>query len=444
MQEIDSDGNVSKHRNITFDELGALIFDVLKIPAADCLRFNYITARYDTKEVMLKPGVDISPYLGSHEYLGHIITTTRQRNNVTKVVFKNVPLNIPDEEIINLCEVYGKPVDYVVHYEKMNNMRNKGQESGIRSVEMDMFQGAAFNNYYWLEGPLVGDVGARVTVLHPGQVQQCSNCLKLATKGCPGHGNGKACEALGTARQRMATYMDEVRQQHGYTSLKAKYYSQFPTPGGAGNFGISEMVERVGDEEDEVVPINPIKERDAQISVLTASLEESRKEVSDINNLKEAIHKAKVEVRTATREANLVKKKMLHARKVTEQRMATSLPSPSPDEEEALVSLYSSLVDEDEFVLGEEDDIIAHRADFLTEVEEQLGRKGSEEGMTRLTVVWNKILERVRGKKMERRQRRDSISSVSSCGSQKGLKRGNSDGAGGDHSRARSNPQTSP
>ena len=94
-QKTDPDGNVTKPRNISFDELGVFLFDVLKIPATDCMRFNYVTGRYDTKEVMLKPGVDISPYLGTHDFLGHIITTTRQRKNVTKVVFKNVPLNIP-------------------------------------------------------------------------------------------------------------------------------------------------------------------------------------------------------------------------------------------------------------------------------------------------------------------------------------------------------------
>ena len=443
-QVTDSDGNVTKPKNISFDELGAFIFDVLKIPAKDCLRYNFITARYDTKEIMLKPGVDMTPFLGTREYLGHIITVTKQRNNVTKVVFKNVPLNIPDEEIINLCEVYGRPLDYVVHYEKMHNVRNKDQESGIRYVEMDMFPGAAFNNFYWLEGPLVGDVGARVTVLHPGQIQQCSNCLRLASKGCPGNGNGKACEALGTSRQRMDCYMTEVKHQHGYISLKAKYYSQFPAIGGAGNFGINEIVG--SEEDDEVVPINPIKERDAQIAALMASLEVCRKEISDINLLRDEVNKTKSELKAATKEANLVKKKMNHARKVTEQRMANTLTSTSTstDEEDALVSLYSSLVDEDDFILGDEDDTIAPKNCFLTDVEEHLGKAGSEEGKMGLSEMRNKILERVKGKKIERRQRRESFGSVSSLGSQKGIKRSNNESAGGDSSRARPNAAQQP
>ena len=97
------------------------------------------------------------------------------------------------------------------------------------------------NNFYWLEGPLPGDNGSRVMVLHSGQVQQCSNCLKLATKGCPGKGNGKACTMLDTPRTNMSVYMESVKNEHGYRSLKAKYQEMFPTPAGAGNCGVLEQ-----------------------------------------------------------------------------------------------------------------------------------------------------------------------------------------------------------
>ena len=117
----DSDGNVITPKNLTYDDLGTFLFDILKLKAEDCLRFNYTLGRYDTREVMLKSGVDISQYLGSCVFLGHKITTRKQSCNVTKVTFRNVPLNIPDEEIIHLCETYGKPVDYIVHYETLNN-----------------------------------------------------------------------------------------------------------------------------------------------------------------------------------------------------------------------------------------------------------------------------------------------------------------------------------
>ena len=237
----------------------------------------------------------------------------------------------------------------------------------------------------------------------------------------------------------MDCYMAEVKSKTGYSSLKEKYYSQFPAIGGAGNFGINEVAG--SEEDDEVMPVNPIKERDTQIASLMASLEECKKEISDASALKEEITKTKAELKSAKKEANLAKKKMGHARKVTEQRMANTLPAPSrsKDEEEALVSLYSSLLDEDEFELDEEDDI-APKKDFLAEVDEDLKKMGSEEGRTRLIELRNKILERVKGKKLERVQRRQSFGSVSSLGS---LKRGNTDLMGGDVSRKRVNPSSS-
>ena len=59
---------------------------------------------------------------------------------------------------------------------------------------MEMKKGASMMNYYWLEGPLSGDQGRRVLVLHNGQMSQCSHCLRKSGKGgCPAGGNGKAC-----------------------------------------------------------------------------------------------------------------------------------------------------------------------------------------------------------------------------------------------------------
>ena len=99
----DSDPQV-KPPNLTYDQLGELLFDLLKIKSEDCLRFNFSTPRYDTREVMLKPGVDLTPFITViNDFHGHTVTTSKQSSSVTRVSFKNVPLNVPDEEIIHLC-----------------------------------------------------------------------------------------------------------------------------------------------------------------------------------------------------------------------------------------------------------------------------------------------------------------------------------------------------
>ena len=72
VEKLDSDGKPFKFRNLTFDEIGSFLFETLKISPSECERFNYTTGRYDTREVLFKPGVDLSPYSDSYEYLIHV------------------------------------------------------------------------------------------------------------------------------------------------------------------------------------------------------------------------------------------------------------------------------------------------------------------------------------------------------------------------------------
>ena len=409
IEKVDNDGNITKHRNLVFDEIGTFMFDVLKIDPSECLRFNFTSGRYDTKEIMFKPGVDINQYVGQFEFMEHEVITRKQRRNITKIVFKNVPLNIPDEEIVNLVESYGKPTDFTVHYEKLTNSKNRGMEGGTRFMEAELFPGAAMNNYYWLEGPLSGDTGSRVTVLHPGQVQQCSNCLKLANNGCPGKGNGKACVSLGTARTTMTTYMEFIKVKHGYRSLKTKYYEQFPNLGGAGNFGISDIPENV-DDEGEIVPMNPVVEKDRQIAELKKALETSEKELSDISAIKDNLVKTKNELQISKKFTAETKKRLDAAKKLTEKRMSNCLltASPQPGVEEELVNLYTALVDDDTFQVV--DNKIIPATDFLKDVEENLVKKGeNSEEKKQFEQFKNKILEKMKSKK-QFRDRKQSIS----------------------------------
>ena len=133
---------------------------------------------------------------------------------------KNVPWDIPNEEIINLCQVYGTPLNNKVKYEPMPRAY-RGVRGPNRSVEMKMKPGKQFENVYWVEGPLDGDKGCRITVLHHGQEQQCSHCLKRGS--CPGGGNGKACQLLNTPRGQISDYMKYLKASHNYMSLKMRF-----------------------------------------------------------------------------------------------------------------------------------------------------------------------------------------------------------------------------
>ena len=95
------DGKEVKDKNLTMEDIGEFIFDILKVKIDECAGLSLSTSRYDTKEINLKPGIDPTTYLTKEPIIfkGHSITVTQQRIDTTKVTFKNVPWDIPDEEL---------------------------------------------------------------------------------------------------------------------------------------------------------------------------------------------------------------------------------------------------------------------------------------------------------------------------------------------------------
>ena len=182
-----------------------------------------------------------------------------------------------------------------------------------------MKPGVYMNNFYWMEGPLQGDNGTRITVLHSGQEQQCSHCLKTDRGGCKAFGNGKACEQLKTPRTKMADYMADLHRTVGYESLKSQYLRQFPSLQARAE-NMNSMEEHFGDEDDEeLLPSNPIERRDTKIAEL-------EKNVAEMNVLQESVVKMKAELHIANKAANVARKKVKFARRVTEERLKECLP----------------------------------------------------------------------------------------------------------------------
>ena len=160
MTKIFSDPN-NKPKGLTFDDLGELIFDVMQIKPEECLSFDYNTGRYDSRQIKFKPDVSIDKYVSKDPitFKDHLISTRKQLNNITRVTFRNVPLNVPDEEIINLCLCYGTPIDNKVSYEVLTNAKNRGQTGSTRYVDMEFEKDMIMENYYWMEGPMEGTRG---------------------------------------------------------------------------------------------------------------------------------------------------------------------------------------------------------------------------------------------------------------------------------------------
>ena len=275
--------------NMSAEDVGELLFDILKLNPAHCLAYDYNTGRNDTKQVKLKPGIPVADILAKSplEFKGYKVVVSQQLLNITRVTFKNVPLNVPDEEIIHLCMSYGSPVENKVQYEVLRNSRNKGHTGSTRFVDMELNEDSSFNNYYWMEGPFPGDQGRRVLVLHSGQAQQCSNCLEVGPN-CPAAGNGKLCkDEFKTPRAKMSVYMNSLKITKNYTSLKTQYLEsqvrKYPLFGG----GIAPSVVNDMDSVDAVQndQSNPIEEQDLKIKVLQESLTKANESVKDKDEL---------------------------------------------------------------------------------------------------------------------------------------------------------------
>ena len=377
---VETEGVMGKATSIRFEDVSVLIFDVIAVKPEHCLGVALSTTRYDTKEVKLKPGVDPTQYLTKDTpiiFKDHQVEVTTQSSSITRVTFKNVPFNIPDEEIINLCKCYGEPLDNLIHYEKPSRA-TRGVSGSTRFVNMRMLPGKQFENYYWMEGPMEGDRGCRITVLHNGQLQQCSHCLRRKDS-CPGGGMGRLCEKKGTDKGMIADYMKHLKLHHNYSSLKMKYqqeeYPLLTLPKNLGD-GFGHMIEK--DEEDEIVLDNTEDANNSQLDAKNLRIAELEAQISDQNLLKQKL----TETRARLEQVSKAK--------------TCDIPRDFFEYDEATDEVKT--IDE---------------AAFDQFVDKKCGAK--QDRVEKKVEMKNKMLEQV--KQAERRQRGLSVCSVSSVGS---------------------------
>ena len=420
--------------NMLAEDVGELLFDILRLNPAHCLAYDYNTGRNDTKQVKLKPGIPVADILAKSplEFKGFKVVVSQQRLNITRVTFKNVPLNVPDEEIIHLCMSYGSPVENKVQYEVLRNSRNKGHTGSTRFVDMELNEDSSFNNYYWMEGPFPGDQGRRVLVLHSGQAQQCSNCLKVGPN-CPAAGNGKLCkDEFKTPREKMSVYMNSLKITQNYTSLKTQYLEsqvrRYPLMGGGiASLGVNDMdnVDAVQSDQS-----NSLEERDSKMKILQESLikaNESVKTKDDIiasleQKQKEEAARWKDKLSTAQKKVNSVYSGS--ARKLLKDVTDVSTPIMTEDFDNTCkllaVSFYdTNLSEEDVDRMNSESAPQELLKDVFKPFRDQVDLTDSVQA-ERLSRVRNKVVENL---KTTIRSRRLSLGSVSPAS-----KRGNSEG----------------
>ena len=222
----------NKPLNLSNTNIGDLLFSKLKLSCDSCIEIDQNTGRCDTRELLVKNSTHLSQILTTDipiEFKRHEITITMISHRACRVMFKGVPLSVPDEEILLLASHYGELTSGKVHRETVRlggNVRHTLPTSN-RYIEMKIHPGKPMRNYYWMTGPNQGETGRRVLVLHPNQPKQCSWCLQyppsstsspLLPSHCRTGGNGKICEKSGISRASMAEYVNQLKAE-GYTSI---------------------------------------------------------------------------------------------------------------------------------------------------------------------------------------------------------------------------------
>ena len=140
-------------KTLTFEDLGEFLFNILEINPEDRLGLYFTTGRYNTREVQFKPEFDVAPYqtLTDPKYFkDHKINVSRVLKNVTRITFKNVPMSVPDEEIIHLSKTYGTPIDNTVHREmvRLQNPVRRTVTGSTRYVDVILNSRTSFRNVY--------------------------------------------------------------------------------------------------------------------------------------------------------------------------------------------------------------------------------------------------------------------------------------------------------
>ena len=433
-------------KSLTHDQFGDFLFDVLEINPEDCLEID-LSGRWDTKELVLKTGTLVDHLLTTSQpriYLSHEITITNIIKNVTRVYFKNVPPSVPDEEIIHLCLVYSEPVDGVVHRETMRlgTTTRRNITGTTRYVEVRLSPGKFFKNFYWLEGPLPGDQGRRITVLH-NQPQQCSHCFRYAPSftssglPCPGGGNGKLCEHAKTPRTKMSDYMTLLRLQDRYVPMKTMFLEQkaktfpglqrrgqtgnnLPTDGATPSEDIDNLdASYIEEEEQEVLAQTPLQQRETEVVVLKRKLEILQAQVDEGKSNSEAASRSAGILIQSNQDQDV---KLSYARKNHETRMVELFAIQETDWESSeckhLINSYSACVNLTEFGYDQETKLLqAKNANFLKflEIKGKIETKEHQENFIKvrdlvLARLTDLALMRKRSMSRSGKDRRHSVS----------------------------------
>ena len=98
------------NRNVEMEVVSEYLFGTLKINPAEILEVDLNTGKPEVKQILFKPGVDTDKYTSNFpdSFGDFSVSVNKISSTMKRVTFRNVPSYVPDEEILNLCSLYGE------------------------------------------------------------------------------------------------------------------------------------------------------------------------------------------------------------------------------------------------------------------------------------------------------------------------------------------------
>ena len=300
-----------------------LIFDMCEIKPDDVVGIDFQAGGFNAAEIQLKDEVDPSQYTGiAKEFKGMAFNISMSQEHSTRITFKNVPLSVPDQELLHLVKAYGgKLENEVVEHAKEQVSSPKGINLEVmgttRFIHATLPPNKRLKSFYWLQGPLPKDPLRRIIAEHAGQVgRQCGHCLRGSAdpvNPCQFNGKTSACKKHNPdGRLSLSRYFSLLREHDHYVSLKHQYmWSQQDEEQSNQQFSD----DFVGFEESEAEPVRPAK-APTKPSSWAEEMNEMR---NKMDKEKEQARKTRSELKKKSREAASLRREISINRQCSSQ-----------------------------------------------------------------------------------------------------------------------------
>ena len=209
-----------------------VIFDVLEFLPDDVSGVHFRSDGPMSSEVEVINAECISKYAGltkTHDGVRFQVSKLQEGEDL--ITFKDVPLSIPDCELIHLVKSYGGQMEKEeVHYKKETIKSAGGVEitldkSSTRYIYATLPANKRLRSYYWIHGVGASDNARRILTIHKNQEsRQCGNCLRTARdpfNHCRFGAKTSACKKNAPQdRMSLSVYLKQLREVDNYVSLR--------------------------------------------------------------------------------------------------------------------------------------------------------------------------------------------------------------------------------